>query len=72
VIRWIAVAAIAGCGSPPPRVELPETKPPIVVAIGHTDVTNDLAVRSEDVTFKVGDRSPARSSSRQRASGQPS
>ena len=57
MIRRIALVAIAACSSPAPRVELPETKPPIVVDIGHVDVTNDLAVRSEEISFKVGDRS---------------
>jgi hypothetical protein len=58
VNRGLGLAlAVASCGSPPPRVELPATKPPIVVDVGHVDVTNDLAVRSEEVTFKAGDRS---------------
>ena len=50
----LAVAVIAGCGgTPAPRVELPATKPPIVITIGRFDPSAAVPVVSDEVSFPV-------------------
>ena len=53
-MKWCAVALAVACGSaPPPRVELPPTKPAIVVVPKPFDPAATVPTRSEDITFKV-------------------
>jgi pimeloyl-ACP methyl ester carboxylesterase len=45
----------AGCGTPPPRAELPATKPADVVPIMKYDPTAKIDTRPEEVSFRVSD-----------------
>ena len=48
------LAVVAGCGgTPAPRVELPATKPPIVITIGRFDPSAAVPVVSDEVSFPV-------------------
>jgi pimeloyl-ACP methyl ester carboxylesterase len=49
----VAALAVACGGAPAQRVELPETKPAVVVEASRFDPAATVPTRSEDITFKV-------------------
>jgi len=49
----VAAVALAACSAPAQRVELPATKPPLVISVGHFDPTASVPVVSEEVSFPV-------------------
>jgi dipeptidyl aminopeptidase/acylaminoacyl peptidase len=54
-VRLAAIVLLAACGSsPPPRVELPPTKPAEVVVVNKYDPTAVIETRVEEVSFKGG------------------